>query len=102
MISTSDSATTNKVIHRTAREEINYGFTKVRSDNDTADHLISENEMGEVKEDPMESPSDVESIEQGECFSGFELVDRLSKLYSKRAGTIQVVNYQQHRLFLIS
>nr|XP_036226753.1 uncharacterized protein LOC118682358 [Bactrocera oleae] len=49
--------------------EINYGFTKVRitpykSDADAADHLASENEIFEVEEDPMESSSDAESMEQ--------------------------------------
>ncbi|XP_069965810.1 uncharacterized protein [Bactrocera oleae] len=49
--------------------EINYGFTKVRitpykSDADAADHLVSGNEICEVEEDPMESSSDAESMEQ--------------------------------------
>nr|XP_036226145.1 uncharacterized protein LOC118682255 [Bactrocera oleae] len=51
--------------------EINYGFTKVRitpykSGADAADHLASESETCEVEEDPMESSSGVESIEQVE------------------------------------
>nr|XP_036218957.1 uncharacterized protein LOC118680960 [Bactrocera oleae] len=49
--------------------EINYGFTKVRtipykSDADAADPLASASEACEVEKDPMESSSDVESIEQ--------------------------------------
>nr|XP_036227312.1 uncharacterized protein LOC118682502 [Bactrocera oleae] len=62
---------TNESIEPLAKScgEINYGFTKVRitpykSDADAADHLASESETCEVEEDPVESSSDVESIEQ--------------------------------------
>ncbi|XP_054085204.1 uncharacterized protein LOC128921471 isoform X2 [Zeugodacus cucurbitae] len=49
--------------------EINYGFTKVKvktykADAGAIDHLTSDNEMGEVEEDPMESSSDIDSLEQ--------------------------------------
>ncbi|XP_054087041.1 uncharacterized protein LOC128921974 [Zeugodacus cucurbitae] len=49
--------------------EINYGFTKVKvktykADAGAIDHLTSDNEMGEVEEDPMESSSDVPCLEQ--------------------------------------
>ncbi|XP_054087727.1 uncharacterized protein LOC128922131 [Zeugodacus cucurbitae] len=62
--------------------EINYGFTKVKvkiykADAGAIDHLTSDNEMGEVEEDPMESSSDVDSLEQGECSSGSELAEAL-------------------------
>lgn len=40
--------------------------------------------MGEVDENLMESSSDFENIEQVECSSGSELLDRLSKLYTER------------------
>nr|XP_036213541.1 uncharacterized protein LOC118679914 [Bactrocera oleae] len=70
--------------------EINYGFTKVRitpykSDADAADHLASGKEICEVEEDPMESSSDAESMEQGECSSSeSELAARLSSLYTEK------------------
>ncbi|XP_069968493.1 uncharacterized protein [Bactrocera oleae] len=67
--------------------EINYGFTKVRvmtykSDADAGENLASESEC-EVEEDPVESSSDAEITDQGECTSGSELADRLSKLYTE-------------------
>ncbi|XP_036214324.1 uncharacterized protein [Bactrocera oleae] len=70
--------------------EINYGFTKVRitpykSDADAADHLASGKEICEVEEDPMESSSDAESMEQGECSSSeSKLAARLSSLYTEK------------------
>ncbi|XP_054091819.1 uncharacterized protein LOC128923564 [Zeugodacus cucurbitae] len=69
--------------------EINYGFTKVKvktykADAGAIDHLTSDNEMREVEEDPMESSSDVDSLEQGECSSESELAGRLSNLYTEK------------------
>ncbi|OFC59452.1 hypothetical protein BBW68_15060 [Candidatus Erwinia dacicola] len=54
--------------------EINYGFTKVKvmtykSDADAGENLASESEC-EVEEDPVESSSDAEITDQGECTSG--------------------------------
>ncbi|XP_054081488.1 uncharacterized protein LOC114804414 isoform X2 [Zeugodacus cucurbitae] len=48
---------------------INYGFTKVKvktykADAGAIDQLTSDNEVGEVEEDPMESSSDIDSLEQ--------------------------------------
>ena len=40
--------------------------TTYKSDADAADHLASEKEICEVEEDPMESSSDTESLEQDE------------------------------------
>lgn len=62
---------------------INYGFMKVKiktykSDAAAVDHLISNNEMGEVEVDSMESSSDVKSIERGESSLASELVNNIT------------------------
>lgn len=73
---------------------INYGFGKVRvktfkTDADAIDQLASDIETNDAEKGPMESSSDVESIDlEGYCSSGSELTARLKKMststYSER------------------
>lgn len=65
---------------------INYGFGKVRvktfkTDADAIDQLASDIETNDAEKGPMESSSDVESIDlEGYCSSGSELTARLKKM----------------------
>ncbi|XP_054745921.1 uncharacterized protein LOC129250314 [Anastrepha obliqua] len=79
---------TNDSLEPLAKSEgmINYGFGKVKvrtykTDADAIDQLASEIEANDAEEDPMESSSDVESIDiEGYCSSGSELTARLKKM----------------------
>ncbi|XP_054745725.1 uncharacterized protein LOC129250109 [Anastrepha obliqua] len=83
---------TNDSLKPLAKSEgiINYGFGEVRirtykTDAVAIDQLASDIEANDAEEDPMESSSDVESIDlEGYCSSGSEFTARLKKMSTKK------------------
>ncbi|XP_054746257.1 uncharacterized protein LOC129250676 [Anastrepha obliqua] len=91
---------TNDSLEPLAKSEgiINHGFGKVRvrtykTDANAIDQLASEIEANDAEEDPMESSSDVKSIDlEGYCSAGSELTSRLKKMSTSTTTGLPAVS----------